>query len=183
MSATATILLSGGIDSAACVHLLAARGFSTSAVFVDYGQAAAAAERQSAAKVAHHYGTPLAVIQLRLGQSYATGEIPGRNALFALAAYAHSSPPPGVLALGIHGGAPYYDCTPRFAEVLAEMLASYSAGRTRLLLPFAEWNKANVVSYCRAEGVPLELTYSCEEGGASPCGNCLSCRDREALGC
>ena len=37
----ATVLMSGGIDSAACAAFLAAQGIKVSALFVDHGQAAA----------------------------------------------------------------------------------------------------------------------------------------------
>ena len=45
----ATVLMSGGIDSAACAHLLAWQGNAinaVNAVFINYGQAAAAAEER-----------------------------------------------------------------------------------------------------------------------------------------
>jgi 7-cyano-7-deazaguanine synthase len=31
--------------------------------------------------------------------------------------------------------------------------------------------------------LPVQLTYSCELGSVPPCGLCLSCADRRALGC
>ena len=40
----AWVLLSGGIDSAACAYYFQQRGDNVEAVFIDYGQAAAHAE-------------------------------------------------------------------------------------------------------------------------------------------
>jgi len=43
----ATVLVSGGIDSTACVHFLQQEGYSPTGVFFDYGQAAIASERNA----------------------------------------------------------------------------------------------------------------------------------------
>ena len=53
------VLLSGGIDSTACVHYYKSGGFDVEGFFVDYGQAASNHELQSALKVAAHYDIPL----------------------------------------------------------------------------------------------------------------------------
>ena len=41
-------------------------------------------------------------------------------------------------------------------------------------------NKAAVVEIGLRLRVPYELTWSCYEGGAEPCGQCGTCRDRAA---
>lgn len=48
----ATVLISGGIDSAACAHLLAAQGHLVHGIFVDFGQAARDHESRAVERVA-----------------------------------------------------------------------------------------------------------------------------------
>ena len=55
----ACVLLSGGIDSTACVAFYLQQGFQVRGLFVDYGQAANAHEASAVDAVAHHYAIPL----------------------------------------------------------------------------------------------------------------------------
>ena len=49
----------------------------------------------------------------------------------------------------------------------------------RIEAPFINWNKAQVVKEgLRLKG-PYELTWSCYEGGDTPCGKCGTCIDRQ----
>ena len=45
---------------------------------------------------------------------------------------------------------------------------------------FIDFDKRDVCAFARKAGVPLDLTFSCERTSDTPCGECLSCRDREA---
>ena len=56
-----------------------------------------------------------------------------------------------------------------------------SQGAVQIGAPFADWSKSEVFAYARTIGLPIDLTYSCEVGGARECGKCLSCIDRKAL--
>jgi 7-cyano-7-deazaguanine synthase len=89
--------------------------------------------------------------------------------------------PPQLIALGVHDGTPYYDCGPGFLRDLQSVLDGYAGGAVRLVAPFLSWNKRQIWDFCRLADVPVGLTYSCEKGGAQPCGKCSSCRDRIAL--
>ena len=44
--------------------------------------------------------------------------------------------------------------------------------------PFVNWTKAQVVKKGLELNVPYELTWSCYEGGETPCGVCGTCVDR-----
>ena len=53
------VLLSGGIDSSACLVFYLTQGFSVSALFVDYGQVSKGREESAASAMCAHYGVPL----------------------------------------------------------------------------------------------------------------------------
>jgi len=108
-------------------------------------------------------------------------DLPGRNGLLIHTVTAALSPGSGVIALGIHAGTPYPDCSDRFVIAMQALLDVYSSGTLRLDAPFVLWQKRDVWSYARELGVPLELTYSCELGLEQPCGRCESCEDVSML--
>jgi 7-cyano-7-deazaguanine synthase len=82
----ATVLMSGGIDSAACAYLLRERGFAVSGVFIDHGQAAAEPEGRAVTLIAEHLGVQLQTIRLEGSKSFGPGELVGRNGFLIFAA-------------------------------------------------------------------------------------------------
>lgn len=175
------VLLSGGVDSAACVAFYLKQRFSVSALFIDYGQIAARRERPAAAKIAKHFQIPLKLVRYSGLKQKQDGLIEGRNAFLAFTALMEMDRTELLLALGIHAGTKYYDCGLDFVRGLQSMMDGYTGGRVRLCAPFLHWNKNEIWEFCRESDVPLHLTYSCERGLSQPCGKCLSCRDMEAL--
>jgi 7-cyano-7-deazaguanine synthase len=174
------VLLSGGIDSAACARYYQAGGYSVEALFIDYGQAARVMEFSAATKVARDMDLPLMKVEVT-GLPPLMGNIRGRNATLLCLALTHFQYPCGMISLGIHAGTPYEDCSPAFVRNIQAVFDIYSDGRIRLDSPFLMWSKAAVWEYGNKEGIPVHLTYSCETGSEPPCGNCSSCRDVEAL--
>lgn len=183
MALDATILMSGGIDSTACAHFLKHHGNTIRGVFVDYGQTAAVSEWTAVHSLAKHLGVPLSVYRVTGSQSFSNGELVGRNAFLIFAAVFLSRPRSGLLALGIHAGTPYFDCSEPFLEMMARVVAEHTDGGVSLVAPFLHWTKRDVFDYFVSAGLPLDLTYSCEIGSQPPCGTCASCRDRRAIGC
>lgn len=177
------VLLSGGIDSATLLFDFVASGRETSAVFFDYGQAAARKEEQAATTLAEITGVRLSVTRLPQLSPRKGGEFPGRNALFVILAASTHHGGGHHLALGIHAGTPYSDCSPPFVAAMQNILDLYYEGRTRLVAPFLHWTKNEVLQHAIEVRVPLEMTFSCERPDPDPCGTCLSCRDRLALRC
>ena len=88
------------------------------------------------------------------------------------------------LYLGAHGddaaGNAYADCSEEFLRAMDKAVSIGTYGRIRLVAPFAGKPKAEVVKTGLSLGVPYELTWSCYEGGETPCGLCATCRDRAA---
>jgi 7-cyano-7-deazaguanine synthase len=175
------VLLSGGLDSAACVAFFRAQHYDVSALFVEYGQGALLQERRATRAIARHWDIPLATVRISDVGPFGSGLIPGRNALLLAAALCRWQGKDGTIALGIHGGTTYADCSTAFVDSMQRVFDVYASGRMRLFCPFIESNKKQVWDYCQQAGVPIKLTYSCERGGTRPCGRCLSCRDRRAL--
>jgi 7-cyano-7-deazaguanine synthase len=180
---TATVLLSGGIDSAACAYLLLSQGFAVQGIFVDYGQAALAHEQCAVRCLSDALGISTKTLMSRGLESYGAGELMGRNAFLLLSAIFLGKAERGVLAIGTHSGTPYYDCSPQFIERMRILITELSDGSLRLLAPFSEWSKRDVYNYFCTTGLDVSSTYSCETGAKPPCGNCSSCKDRRALVC
>lgn len=177
----AWVLMSGGIDSTACAQFFINRGDKVTGIFVDYGQAARLVEYEAVTRVTHHLQIPLKETKFQCTNQFGEGEITGRNAFLIFAALVAISPARGVLSLGIHSGTEYYDCSTEFLSQIGDIVESYTGGAISLFCPFASKDKSFIYKYAEQTDVPIELTYSCEQGGIAPCGQCLSCGDRDAL--
>ena len=181
LESDAIVLLSGGIDSTACVHFFLNEKHSVEALFVDYGQAARKREEKAASVIAASFGVPLRKLRIGGATRKDKGLIQGRNALLILCALMEFEQHPRIIVLGIHKGTAYWDCTSGFMELMQSLMDAYSKGCVQLMAPFLEWTKREIWLYCQEHRVPTHLTYSCERGGEQPCGRCLSCKDLEAL--
>jgi 7-cyano-7-deazaguanine synthase len=179
----ATVLMSGGIDSAACAHFLRRQGLVLDAVFLDYGQVAATLEVRAAMALAHHLDLPLQLFTLSGSEPLGSGELVGRNALLVFATLFLIRGRSGLIALGLHAGTPYYDCSAPFVTSIASLVSEHTDGRVSVVAPFIEWTKRDVFDYFISANLPISITYSCESGTDPVCGACASCRDRKALGC
>lgn len=175
------VLLSGGIDSTACIYYYINQGFNVKAVFIDYGQIASKKELESAKKIAALYEVNLDIITLDHSLKFAQGEIKGRNAFLIFAVLLNYSKLQGLISLGIHSGTSYYDCSEHFSKNIQKILDGYTNGQLVLDTPFLKWDKKMVYNYCKINEIPIHLTYSCENGTDEPCGICNSCKDRRAL--
>ena len=178
---SALVLVSGGLDSMACLRILADQGFKVVGLHVSYGQAAARLEKRAATAVALKMKVPLHQARLSSKHKFGTGELVGRNLMLLSCALFLAEPKPNAIVLGVHQGSPYYDCSPSFIKNIQEQIAEHTNGSTALVTPFLEWEKADILAYIKKSRLPVDLTYSCEEGKNRPCGSCLSCLDRRAL--
>jgi 7-cyano-7-deazaguanine synthase len=179
--AAVIVLVSGGLDSAACVNYYKSKRYDVKAVFVDYGQKANRMESSSARALATHYKVPLQKLRLNAGTRFGEGEVFCRNAVLLLTALMANPTFKGIISIGIHSDSLYYDCSVSFVSLMKRLISEYSDGRVLLDVPFLRWNKRMIFDYAKSRHVPLSLTYSCERGRKKPCGECLSCRDLRAL--
>lgn len=175
-----TILLSGGLDSVACLSFALERGESVDALHVQYGQAATIEELRAAEAVCEHYKVSLRVIALGKPYGSTAGYMPGRNLLLLSAALTQKLEP-GLLYFGFHLDTSYPDCGAAFIDASQRIVDIYHAGAVQLFAPFIDARKAALAAFCARTNVPVHFTYSCETGG-KPCGQCVSCRDRQAVG-
>ncbi|MFB3921992.1 MAG: 7-cyano-7-deazaguanine synthase [Terriglobia bacterium] len=175
------VLLSGGIDSSCCVAFFREMAHAVTGVFVDYGQPVSRKEEECAGAIAGHYNIPFHIIRSSGPSTDFRGEIAGRNAFLVFVALLYVPQFTGLLALGIHGGTTYYDCSEHFANHLSTILAGYRSGAVTLATPFLKWNKSMIYDFAVEHRVPIQLTWSCEVGPSNACGRCLSCKDREHL--
>ena len=177
----AWLLLSGGIDSAACLAFYLKQGFPVECLHVSFGQPGFSHERSAAKRIALHFSTPLEILRWSGSMEFQEGEITGRNAFLLMAALTEIGENTGLLATGIHAETSYYDCSEDFLSAMQIVVDGYCDGRVKLATPFAKWTKQQVFAFCKSERVPIDLTYSCERGTEKPCRECLSCLDRRAL--
>ena len=116
-------------------------------------------------------------LEITSSKRYGAGFIMGRNLLLYSIALVEFKYEYGIIASGIHKGTNYADCKPKFLTKVQETYDIYTEGRVRLLTPFINWVKADILQYCEEKEVPINITYSCEIGKEKPCGKCLSCLD------
>lgn len=180
---SATVLMSGGLDSYACALLFKNQGLSVTALFINYGQAAATNEAKAARYLAGQLEIPLSEIAIGTNRAFGSGELVGRNLFLISTAIFLGGVHSGILGIGIHAGTPYADCSNEFLEGANSIVAIQTGGRVSVVAPFVGWSKLQIFQYLQAKRAPIDQAYSCESGTIPPCGLCASCRDREALQC
>ena len=105
--------------------------------------------------------------------------LPGRNVLLTVKASVwcrlrHV----GALALGCLGSNPFPDSTTGFFHDLESVLSRAMGGTPRLIRPFDQYQKRDVV--LRGKDLPLHLTFSCiDPVSGMHCGLCNKCGERQ----
>lgn len=111
--------------------------------------------------------------------------VPYRNGLFlssaASIALCHGCE---VIYYGAHAddaaGNAYPDTSVAFNNAISDAIYIGSGNALKIVAPFIDKSKAEVVKTGTEIGVPFELTWSCYEGHEKACGVCGTCRDRKA---
>ena len=111
--------------------------------------------------------------------------VPFRNGLFlSSAASIALSRGCEVIYYGAHAddaaGNAYPDCSEAFNQAMNTAIFLGSGKQLRIEAPFVSRTKADVVAIGLQLNAPFHLTWSCYEGGKTPCGLCGTCRDRAA---
>ncbi len=204
----AVVLLSGGLDSATAAAQAQADGYEVVALSLFYGQRHdreldAARAIVKALKIQTHQ-----ILDVRLSQwggSSLTDStqtvptqgtesgvipstyVPGRNTVFiSIALSLAEAVGATAIYLGINAVdySGYPDCRPEYLEAF-QSLANLSSKvgieghAPKLIAPLVLDSKVDIVRRALKLGVPIELTWSCYQGGDIPCGVCDSCRIRD----
>lgn len=109
--------------------------------------------------------------------------VPNRNAIMLSCAVAVAATRGyDAVAFGVHGGDHfiYPDCRPDFLKAFQVMIdrALGEWWKVRVLAPFINKTKADIVTIGAQVGVPFADTWSCYKGGAIHCGKCGTCVER-----
>ena len=207
MAKKAVVLLSGGLDSTTTLAQALADGCECTALSFRYGQRHTK-ELDSAEKVCRHYNVAHVVIDLnlssfrsaltrkdidvpmdregKLDEDIPITYVPARNIVFmSVAAGLAESIDAEYVYLGANAVdySGYPDDRPDFFEAYQKMLekgtkAGVEGHAVKIMTPLLYLSKADIVRLGKKLGAPLELTWSCYNGGEKACGHCDSCRLR-----
>ena len=178
------VLFSGGLDSTACLSYYLLNGYSPCAMWVDYGQVAKVPELNAVKAVTAHFGVTLKIIRVQGLEWFlerSGNEFRGRNLLLGSIGVCSFPFSYGLIAMGIHEGTNYRDCSIEFQTEIDTIVRTVSQGRLAMDFPFGELTKVDVATFCKKTDVPVNLTYSCLRGIVPACGHCLACRDRREV--
>lgn len=204
----AVVLLSGGLDSATTTAQAIADGCDPIAISFRYGQRHAREIEAARAiartlQIAEHYvvdinlaqwggssltdaSAPIPTEGIQAGEIPST-YVPGRNTVFiAIALSLAEAKGAEAIYLGINAVdySGYPDCRPEYLAAF-QQLANLSSkvgvegNSPRLVAPLVGDTKVDIVRRAVQLGVPIQLTWSCYQGGEEPCGVCDSCRIRD----
>jgi 7-cyano-7-deazaguanine synthase len=206
---TAVVLLSGGLDSAVTAAIAKQAHSEVYALSFRYGQRhakelASAQQLVTILGISEHF-----IVDIGLsawGASALTDQnisipttgiqpdvipatyVPGRNTVFiATALSLAEAKGADAIYLGINAVdySGYPDCRPEYLKAYQHLasLSSRSAleGKVpQLIAPLIHDTKVEIVTKALKFGIPIELTWSCYMGESEPCGQCDSCRIRDA---
>ena len=204
----AVVLLSGGLDSATVAAQAQVDGYDVVALSLFYGQRHereldAARAIVQALKIQEHHlldvnlsqwggssltDKSLAVpIEGSMSDAIPSTYVPGRNTVFiSIALSLAEAKQAEAIYLGINAVdySGYPDCRPEYLaafQALAQLSskAGIEGHAPRLVAPLVMDSKVDIVHRALRLGVPIELTWSCYQGGEVPCGVCDSCRIRD----
>lgn len=200
--ATVCVLLSGGMDSAVCLHWaldVYGRG-RVFALAVNYGQRHRR-ELVSARQIAQDAGVELVerTVAIPWQTSQLTGGgagddspvVPGRNVILATLAAAEVSARGGdtiIMGCCADDALGFPDCRPGFIQSMSPMLSAAFDTPIRLRAPFLASTKARLLEAAQRLGAieAVGRSWSCyrpQSAGARapvPCGRCHACEVRAA---
>ena len=204
----AVVLLSGGLDSATAAAIALANGYEAIALSFRYGQRhhkelAAATKIAKFLGIREHFtidvnlsqwgGSSLTDESMAIPQTGVQADVipstyvPGRNTVFiAIALSLAEAKNASAIYLGINAVdySGYPDCRPEYLQAYQQLAnlaskAGIEGHAPQLVAPLVKASKADIVRRALELNVPIADTWSCYQGGETPCGVCDSCRLRD----
>lgn len=191
-------LLSGGIDSTVLMFHLRRNGAELKAIGINYGQNHVK-ELDFATQSAKKANIDFNIIDISdikkclLNNSLTTNDekfsdigadtiVPNRNMIFlSIAAGYAFSLKYDTIAIAAHQGdyIVYPDCRPAYFNALERALNYGYWQQIKIMTPFINLVKTNIIQEGSRLEVPFELTRSCYKDGSYHCGKCGACIERK----
>jgi len=73
----------------------------------------------------------------------------------------------------------YPDCRPEYKDAMEKALQLGTDSQVKILAPFINFDKSEIVRIGQKLNVPYEMTWSCYRGEDVHCGTCPSCVERK----
>jgi 7-cyano-7-deazaguanine synthase len=108
--------------------------------------------------------------------------VPARNTVFTSIALSYAeSIGAEIIIVGWNGeeGETFPDNSKEYMEEFNKLIEVGSPEKIRIEAPCIDLNKEEIVELGFDIGAPMELSYSCYNGGETPCGVCESCMRRK----
>ena len=206
----AFVLVSGGLDSVVLTnHIKKVEKIEDiELLFFNYGQRCFEEELFCVKKLAENLNIKFKIIDMKwlgeistslINKNKKTGKdeiikwyVPCRNSLFLFSALAHaeseflSKEIKSNIYIGIkhEGELSFKDTTPKFLEKVNEFIIEcVQKGDYKIIAPFINKDKEDIINLSKKLEVPLELTYSCYIGSGKKdlthCGKCAGCLARK----
>ncbi len=200
------VLLSGGLDSTTTLYYVLSKKFHPVCLIFNYGQRHKR-EISSAVKIAKRLNLKYFVVKINLpwkGSALLDDNIPlpkyhkskktipityvpARNIIFL--SFATSLAEVFGANYIFYGAnqvdfSGYPDCTEKFIKQFQKMInvgikSTRYEKKIKIEAPLLNYSKEEILKLALNLNVPLELTWSCYNGGKVPCGYCDSCKFRE----
>lgn len=198
------VLMSGGIDSCVLASYLIAQGHQVQCTGFIYGQRHVK-ELAHAQKICEQLELRFSIIDISsVGRmlsgslmSQSSMNIPdghyehpimtqtivsNRNAIMLSIAYGIAVAREfDAVAFAAHASdrMTYPDCREEFVNKLESALQSGTESQIKIIAPFLQKSKSDIVRLGHELTVPLELTWSCYKGKDIHCGTCGTCYERQ----
>lgn len=189
------ILLSGGLDSLACLAMTREKYNCELAITFDYGQKALDKEIEASKKICEFYNVEHKIIKLdflkeitqtalvsdkEVPQDYDMKAVwvPNRNGLFLnIAGSFADSYGYNYIIIGANKeeGQTFPDNTLEFAKRVEAEFEYSTLIQPKILIPLIDMDKEEIVKKVIELNAPLENVHSCYLGGEKNCGKCESC--------
>lgn len=193
---SAVCAVSGGLDSAVAMAMVASAGFKLNFIFFDWGQKTYKKERNCSQALAKHYGASFKEVEVPLlknlpgisltQQETLTTEIneyvPNRNAILESQTVAYAEYlKAGIVCIGSTGGDHICpDNSVAFVNAMQKLITEGTVLKPviQIIAPLTVTDKIGAVKIGLELKVPFELTWSCHNNNDIACGHCSNCQSR-----